>query len=35
MFGSIITALSLAIMFAGWLMLLHLRLVPLPRFFAG
>jgi hypothetical protein len=35
MFGSIVTALSLAIMLAGWLMFLRFPLVPMLRFFAG
>jgi hypothetical protein len=35
MFGSIVTALSLVIMFAGWLMLLRFPLIPLLRFFIG
>jgi hypothetical protein len=35
MLGSIVTALTLAIMCAGWLMLLRFPLVPLLRFFAG
>jgi hypothetical protein len=33
--AKLVTALVLAIMFAGWLMLLHFPLVPLLRFFAG